>query len=146
MVPRLFVSFLLPLLAAASSVAQTQPADAIAGQWRSDAQFVIKDASQPTPAYFWVGNVDAHISPTGRIQIRSGNGCSATGLLAPLGATGKYRGAINLTRCSEKLLNRSYNLDAASVAGTLKLSATTKEIVGGKVRAMFDVSTTLARR
>lgn len=136
----------LSLVAASPSFAQSQPAESIAGQWRSDAQFLVKEASLPAPSYFWVGSVDAEIFPTGRILIRAANGCSAAGLLAPHGTTGRYRGAINLTRCSEKQLNRSYNIDATPVAGALKLTASTKDIAGGKVRGIYDINTTLARR
>jgi hypothetical protein len=57
-----------------------------------------------------------------------------------------FKGVANLTQCPEKLLNRTYNVEAFDIKGNLKLTANTKEIVASKIRAMYDISTTLVRR
>ena len=94
-----------------------------------------------------MGKIEGEITPTGRLALAAGNGCKLVGLLAPTpNIKGKFKGVANLTQCPDKLLNRTYNVDAFDIKGNLKLTASTKEIVASKIRATYDISTTLVRR
>lgn len=131
---------------AIDAIAQSQPADAIAGTWTSDAQFIAK-SSDPTPLYFWVGRIDGEITPTGRFTFRAENGCQLTGLLTPIEKPkGKFKGAINITACRYQYMNRTYELEVLRMANSLKLSAHNKLFQDAKLRMVFDISSTLSRR
>jgi hypothetical protein len=139
-------TLLFAIVLSGSVFAQSQPADAISGRWSSDIQFVVKELS-PSPTYFWVGHVDADITPTGRINMTASNGCKVLGLLSPVpGRKGVFKGAINITQCQEPSLNRTYPIDAMDIGGNLKISSIVQDIAVGKVRAIFEVNSTLARR
>ena len=128
-----------------SAQAQVQPADPIAGRWKSDAQFIQKNET-PTPEYFWVGPISGDITPTGKITMASANGCNFSGLLTPVNANkALFNGAINVTGCKHDLMNRTYTIDVTYIGGNLKIIANNKFISGGRIRASFDITTTLSK-
>ncbi len=125
--------------------AQVQPADFIAGNWRSDGQFVFKE-DQPSPQYFWIGPIRGDITPTGKLTLKASNGCTATGLLSPVvNNRVRFKGAINVTQCSSAAMNRTYSVEANYISGNLKLVATAKNIQGGRLKSTFEITSTLSR-
>lgn len=129
---------------ASAALAQSQPTEAIAGTWRSDAQFIVKSAT-PDLRYFWVGPITVSVSPTGRTSGRANNGCAMVGLLMP-SRPGRFDGSANLTGCRHAALNRTYNIDGLAMrGGGLKLTVKTSEVSGGRVQALYEISSSLVK-
>lgn len=138
-------SFLGAFFVFFNAQAQVQPADSIAGRWKSDAQFIQKNET-PTPEYFWVGPISGDITPTGKITMASANGCNFSGLLTPVNANkALFNGAINVTGCKQDSMNRTYTIDVTYIAGNLKIIANNKFISGGRIKSSFDITTTLSK-